>query len=152
LWYLGTVCLAGASLGLTDASAAQRPVRKAGVSSRRSAPHRPANPAKAPQRTGPKLSAGARAPKGADAFEKAALEIPELRSQLAVSTVVEALQRLPGVRSAVVDLNTHLAVVDYNPALTELDHFLGACKDAGYEASEYRVESRFPKPIKIKGG
>ena len=33
-----------------------------------------------------------------------------------------------------------------------LDDTLALCKEAGYEATEYRVESRFPKPIKLKGG
>lgn len=101
---------------------------------------------------GSRLSAGARGPKDADPEEKAALEIPELRSQANAASVVQALQGLRGVKTAVIDLNTHLAVVDYDPRLTELDHFLAACKEAGFEATEYRVENRFPKPIKLKGG
>lgn len=103
-------------------------------------------------RTTSRLSAGARGPKDAEPEEKAALEIPELRSQANAASVVQALQGLRGVKTAVIDLNTHLAVVDYDPRLTELDHFLVACKEAGFEATEYRVENRFPKPIKLKGG
>lgn len=99
-----------------------------------------------------RLSAGARGPAGVSSDEKAALEIPDLRTQDNVALVVQALRELKGVKAAVIDLNTHLAVVDYDPRVTELDHFLAACKDAGFEASEYRVESRFPKPIKLKGG
>jgi len=101
---------------------------------------------------GPRLCAAARGPEGADSVEKAALEIPDLRTQANVATVVQALQDLKGVKTAIIDLNTHLAVVDYDPRVTELDHFLAACKEAGFDASEYRVESRFPKPIKLKGG
>lgn len=103
-------------------------------------------------REGPRLCAAARDPAGATSTEKAALEIPDLRTQANVATVVQALQDLKGVKTAIIDLNTHLAVVDYDPQVTELDHFLAACKDAGFDASEYRVESRFPKPIKLKGG
>lgn len=84
--------------------------------------------------------------------EKAALEIPDLKTQDEAAGVTEALQRLKGVQSAVVDLKIRLAVVDYDPALTRLSCFLIACREAGFEASEYRVEDRFPKPIKLKGG
>jgi len=103
-------------------------------------------------KAGNRLCAGARGPGGADAVEKAALEIPELRTQANVASVIQALQDLKGVKTAVIDLNTHLAVVEYDPRVTELDHFLAACKEAGFDASEYRVENRFPKPIKLKGG
>lgn len=99
-----------------------------------------------------RLSAGAQAPQGAGATEKTALEIPDLRTAQEASHVTLALRHLPGVRSAVIDLNTHLAVVDFDPSATELDHFILACKDAGFDATEYRVEARFPKPIKLKGG
>lgn len=87
-----------------------------------------------------------------DELEKAALEIPDLKTGEQVTSVVSALQRVPGVKSAIIDLNTRLAVVDYDPALTGLPTFLTTCKDAGFEANEYRVEVRFPKPIKLKGG
>lgn len=99
-----------------------------------------------------RLSLGAAGPQSKDATEKAALEIPDLRTAQNVSDVIQALKQVPGVRSAVVDLNTHLAVVDYDPSATEMDHFILACKDLGFEAAEYRVEARFPKPIKLKGG
>ena len=133
---------------ITPAHAARRPSRAPAAPSRKKATARPAT-CKVPVAKS-RLSAGARGP--ATSIEKAALEIPDLKTNEGVNTVVTALQSLPGVRSAVIDLNTHLAVVDYDPSLTELDRFLGACKEAGYEASEYRVESRFPKPIKLKGG
>jgi copper chaperone CopZ len=105
-----------------------------------------------PRRGENRLSAGARGPAGIVADEKSALEIPDLQTQADVASVVQALRELKGVKAAVIDLNTHLAVVDYDPRVTELDRFLTACKAAGFEASEYRVESRFPKPIKLKGG
>lgn len=66
--------------------------------------------------------------------------------------MTQALKQVPGVRSALIDLNTHLAVVDFDPSAAEMDHFILACKGAGFEATEYRVEARFPKPIKLKGG
>ena len=84
--------------------------------------------------------------------EKAALDIPDLKTVENVDAVTTALRRLPGVHSAVIDLKIHLAVVDYNPARTRVAEFLSACREAGFEAEEYRVESRFPKPIKLKGG
>jgi copper chaperone CopZ len=114
---------------------------------------KPARRAQAATAPGKKrLSSGAQAPRGGDTNEKAALEIPDVRTAQQASEVTLALQHLPGVRSAVIDLNTHLAVVDFDPSATELDHFILACKDAGFEATEYRVEARFPKPIKLKGG
>lgn len=85
-------------------------------------------------------------------IEKVALDIPDLKTVENVGAVTAALQRLPGVHSAVIDLKIHLAVVDFNPTRTRLSEFLAACKEAGFEAEEYRVESRFPKPIKLKGG
>jgi len=84
--------------------------------------------------------------------EKAALEIPGLRTPAEVAQVTLALQQLPGVQSAVIDLRTRLAVVDFNPRVTQLARVLGACAEVGFEANEYRVENRFPKPIKLKGG
>lgn len=84
--------------------------------------------------------------------EKAALDIPDLKTVANVDAVTAALQRLPGVHSAVVDLKIHLAVVDYDPARVQVAEFLTACRGVGFDAEEYRVESRFPKPIKLKGG
>lgn len=99
-----------------------------------------------------RLPAGARGPASADNTEKASLEIPDLKTAENAANVELALKLLHGVKGAIVDLNTRLAVVDYDPSLTELPHFLDACKSAGFEANEYRVELRFPKPIKLKGG
>ncbi|MGV3723441.1 MAG: heavy-metal-associated domain-containing protein [Actinomycetota bacterium] len=126
---------------------AKRPV-KARIAARKPTRRPPASSAAAKKR----LPSGAEAPRGGDTNEKAALEIPDVRTPQHASDVILALQHLPGVRSAVIDLNTHLAVVDFDPSATELDHFILACKDAGFEATEYRVEARFPKPIKLKGG
>lgn len=113
----------------------------------------PPSPRRVPANTpSSRLCSAARGPAGAAPEEKTALEIPEMRDLTNVATVVQALQGIKGVKHAVADLNTHLAVVDYDPRVTELDHFLAACKEAGFDASEYRVESRFPKPIKLKGG
>lgn len=83
---------------------------------------------------------------------KVALEIPDLKSADDVTGVVRALNNLRGVRLAQVDLKTRLAVVDYLPSETGLPRFLEVCRGAGFEATEYRVEDRFPKPVKIKGG
>jgi copper chaperone CopZ len=81
-----------------------------------------------------------------------ALEIPDLKTSEHVTTVVAALLKLPGVKSAIIDLNTRLAVVDYQCGVADLPKCLSACVEAGFPATEYHVESRFPKPIKIKGG
>ena len=54
--------------------------------------------------------------------------------------------------AAIIDLNTRLAVVDYDPGRAKLPRLLTACREAGFDASEYRVEAHFPKPIKLKGG
>jgi copper chaperone CopZ len=97
------------------------------------------------------LSSGARG-SGKDPLEKAALEFPDLKTQDDAFKVTTSLQQLPGVRSAIIDVRTRLAVVDYDPGKTELSLVLATCKDAGFEANEYHVESRFPKPIKLKGG
>lgn len=91
-------------------------------------------------------------PKTAGALEKAALEISDLKTSEHASGVTAALKQVQGVRSAIVDLKTGLAVVDYDPATAEMDHFILACKGAGFDAAEYLVEARFPKPIKLKGG
>lgn len=104
-----------------------------------------------PARPGRQLSAAARGGCPSDP-EKAALEIPGLKSREDVDAVVTTLEGLKGVRSAILDLNTHLGVVDYFPDQVALPRLLAACRDAGYEANEYRVEDRFPKPIKLKGG
>jgi hypothetical protein len=106
----------------------------------------PARPRKSPPR-----SAAARPP-AAPEEERISLEIPALRTQEQVAEVVGALVRLRGVQSAIVDLKTCLAVVQFDPALTRLPQFLTACQEAGYPATEYRVEDRFPKPVKLKGG
>jgi copper chaperone CopZ len=87
-----------------------------------------------------------------DCIEKAALEFPELKTQDDAHKVTTSLQQLPGVKSAIIDVRTRLAVVDYDPGKTELSIVLATCKDAGFEANEYHVENRFPKPIKLKGG
>ena len=97
------------------------------------------------------LSAGARSPHK-DSFEKAALEFPELKTQDDAHKVTTSLTQLPGVKSAIIDVRTRLAVIDYDPGKTELSIVLATCKDVGFEANEYHVESRFPKPIKLKGG
>lgn len=139
---LRLVVLAGAVVGYPAGGAAAA----AGAPVKAPAP-RPARIAPA----APRLSAGARSARP-DPAEKALLEVPELRSRDGVLLVVDALERLEGVKSAIIDLNTRLAVVDYDPELTTLPRLLVACREAGYEASEYRVENRYPKPIKLKGG
>jgi copper chaperone CopZ len=98
-----------------------------------------------------RLSSAARGDRK-DPLEKAALEFPDLKTQDDASKVTTSLQQLPGVKSAIIDVRTRLAVVDYDPGMTELSIVLATCKDAGFEANEYHVESRFPKPIKLKGG
>jgi copper chaperone CopZ len=83
---------------------------------------------------------------------KAALEIPGLKTAEEVAAITRAWRDLPGVSTAIVDLRTRLAVVDYDPSLTNLPAILAVSEGAGLPANEYRVESRFPKPIKLKGG
>ncbi len=84
--------------------------------------------------------------------EKAALEIPDLRTPVDGAKVTVALQNTLGVCTAVVDVRTRLAVVDYDPRRIRLARLLEVCAGEGFDAHEYRVESRFPKPIKLKGG
>jgi copper chaperone CopZ len=85
-------------------------------------------------------------------LQKAPLEVPEVKSEADAAAVVAGISALPGVHSALVDARTRLAVVDFDPRLTDLAAILAACRRAGFEAAEYRVESRFPKPVKLKGG
>src|SRR5438067_379953 len=77
-------------------------------------------------------------------IEKAALEFPSLKSDEDLAAVTSALNGAPGVASAIVDGRTGLAVVDYDSGRTRLERLLTACRDAGFEAHEYRVEERFP--------
>src|SRR5690242_1134883 len=104
--------------GALPAAAASHPSPRR-ATARRSV-RRPAASTANPGRSG--LPAAACAP--ATGTEKAALEIPDLKTAEHVAAVVSALERLKGVKSAIVDLNTRLAVVDYDPHLTELPHFL----------------------------
>lgn len=101
--------------------------------------------------SGVHLSAAARSPHK-DSIEKAALEFPDLKTQDDAHKLTTSITQLPGVKSAIIDVRTRLAVIDYDRGKTELSIVLATCKDAGFEANEYHVESRFPKPIKLKGG
>ena len=89
---------------------------------------------------------------GERSVDKVALDLMDLRGAIAAERVTLALLRIPGVSTAIVDGNTGLAVVDFDPRKAELGKFLLACKDVGFDAAEYRVERRFPKPIKLKSG
>jgi copper chaperone CopZ len=84
--------------------------------------------------------------------EKVSLEIRDLKTADEVTRVTGALYRVVGVKTAIIDLRTGLAVVDYDPRQAALPRFLLACQSEGFPASEDRVEQRFPKPIKLKGG
>lgn len=85
-------------------------------------------------------------------LETASLEFPSLDTPEQARTLVAALQGSRGVQSAVIDVRTRLGVVHFNAADTGLERLLRTCREAGQEANEYRVESRFPKPVKLKGG
>lgn len=119
-------------------AAHRRAPRSAGVSSRRLSP--------------PSRAAALSVEPAAIEPERSALELPGLESSEHAASVTALLLGLHGVERAVVDARTRLAVVDYNPRLTRLALVLAACRTAGFEACEYRVESRFPRPIKLKGG
>lgn len=84
--------------------------------------------------------------------EKAALEFPEMRTPEEGALVTHGLLQVRGISMVIVDARTRLAVVDYDPGRLSMDLVLTACKDLGFAAREYRVENRFPKPIKLKGG
>ncbi len=84
--------------------------------------------------------------------EKAALEFPEMRTPEEGALVTHGLLQVRGISMVIVDARTRLAVVDYDPGRLSMDLVLTACKDLGVPAREYRVENRFPKPIKLKGG
>ncbi|HXE42423.1 MAG TPA: cation transporter, partial [Candidatus Baltobacteraceae bacterium] len=56
--------------------------------------------------------------------------------------VTEAIQSVPGVRSATVSLENKNAVVNWNAGATEnIPSVLKAVKDAGYEAKETQADS-----------
>ncbi len=142
------------SLGSATAAAPRRaPTAKVPIrlASRGVGPKRPTPPARSAASADAGLPAGARAPHP-ELYEKAALEIPQLKSADQAGQVTAALQRLKGVQTAIIDANTRLAVVDYDPKLTSLTRILLTCAEAGVTANEYRVELRFPKPVKLKGG
>lgn len=86
------------------------------------------------------------------ALVKLALEFPDLRDRGEADRATSALLGLRGVSCAIVDARTRLAVVDYNPRDTGLAAITETCRTAGLAVREYRVEDRFPKPIKLKGG
>lgn len=117
-------------------------------------PARPKTPARrAPAAEwGAQLSSAARGPARAAEWEKVSLEFKDIAGAEDAATLTSALLGLPGVKSAVVDPKIRLGVVDYDPAVTRLAEFIRVCKSVGIEAAEYRVESRFPKPVKLKGG
>jgi len=108
-----------------------------------------AAPAKPLRRAAPR---SAPRPPVAQPVRKVALEIADLKTADQLSVVTSTLSGITGVKSAFVDLNTRLAVVDYDPVRTSPPRILVACAQLGFPASEYRVEQRFPKPIKLKSG
>ena len=64
------------------------------------------------------------------------LNVTGMTCQHCVGAVKEALEDLPGVRSARVDLDGGTAQVDYDDAKTSPREMTTAVADAGYQAKE----------------
>ena len=71
------------------------------------------------------------------------LDVQGMTCSMCTVTVRKALQKVPGVKSAKVDLDKNTATVAYDPAKTDPDALVQATGDAGYR-SNVRVEGAQP--------
>src|SRR5262249_30007305 len=104
----------------------------------------------APARTRPASRPSARL--HAAELVKCQLEVADLTSSESAASIIRALRCVRGVLGAVADVNTRLVVLDYDVRTPAVPAFRRACGGAGHSASEYLVERRFPKPVRLKGG
>lgn len=71
------------------------------------------------------------------------LDVQGMTCSMCTVTVRKSLQKVPGVKSAKVDLGKNTATVVYDPAKTDPDALVQATGDAGYR-STVRVEGEQP--------
>ena len=70
----------------------------------------------------------------------ATLDISNMTCAACPITVRKALEKVPGVDSAKVDLKTHRAVVAFDPAKTTPELLTKATTDAGYPSSVKQLQ------------
>ncbi|MEO6747913.1 MAG: mercury resistance system periplasmic binding protein MerP [Caldimonas sp.] len=70
----------------------------------------------------------------------ATLDVTNMDCAVCPITVRKALEKVPGVGSAKVDLKTHRAVVAYDPAKTTPDLLTKATADAGFPSSVKQLQ------------
>ncbi len=80
------------------------------------------------------------------ASDTAKLTVDGMTCNGCVKTVKQALEKVDGVESANVDLNSNSAVVAYNPEKTNLKTMEKAVSDAGYSAKPM-TEENSQKPV-----
>ncbi len=73
---------------------------------------------------------------GAGEAARVLLHVPGAHCAACISTVERALEALPGVRSARLNLTRKRAVVEADPARVSADDMIRALRDVGYEAME----------------
>ncbi len=72
----------------------------------------------------------------AEATETATFEIHGMTCAMCPVTVRTAMSRVEGVDSVEIDYDTKLAVVNFDPAVTNIEAIAQASTDAGYPAHE----------------
>jgi P-type Cu+ transporter len=86
-------------------------------------------------------AAGYRMAEERPATQKAAFGLTGMTCASCVNRITKALQKLPGVVQADVNLATEKATVVYDPALVGLAQFKGAVEGAGYGVAEAEVQA-----------
>jgi mercuric ion binding protein len=70
----------------------------------------------------------------------ATLDVSNMTCAACPITVRKALEKVPGVDSAKIDLKTHRAVVAFDPAKTTPDLLTKATADAGFPSSVNKLQ------------
>ena len=70
----------------------------------------------------------------------ATLDVTNMDCAVCPITVLKALEKVPGVGSAKVDLKTHRAVVAFDPAKTTPDLLTKATTDAGFPSTVKQLQ------------
>lgn len=68
-------------------------------------------------------------------MEKLTLTVEGMSCEHCVKAVTKALESLPGVSSAAVDLKTKKAAVDHDPSLAPAEKIKSAIEDLGYDVA-----------------
>lgn len=76
----------------------------------------------------------------ADGARTATLDVANMDCAVCPITVRKALEKVPGVQSAKVDLKTKSAVVTFDPAKATPQALTQATADAGYPSTVQRVQ------------